>query len=138
MRALIATFLLVSSLTLASCGGHEPIPPKRPNTELIAGVFERHPPDGDTAIRFTTDGAYRVAKNRMQFDVDPPVAEGTYTLDGDKLVLTATKGMCAEPAGERTGAYKIVISKIGIRFSKIQDPCERRAKMDAQTWWRVD
>jgi hypothetical protein len=122
---------------LAACPAPQPVPPKRPNTELIAGEYERHAPDGETAIRFQPDGGYRIAKNHMQFDVEPPIGTGTYTIDKDTLTIEASKGMCAESAATKTGTYKVVLSKIGIRFTKINDSCERRSKFDGQTWWRL-
>ncbi|MBA3465212.1 MAG: hypothetical protein H0T46_35100 [Deltaproteobacteria bacterium] len=126
------------AVLLAACPAAQPIPPKRPNTELITGVYERHKPDGETAIRFDASGSYRVAKNRMQFDIEPPVQTGTYKVAGDQLTLIAGKGQCAESSGTKEGVYKIVLSKIGIRFTKVSDSCERRAAYDGQTWWRVD
>jgi hypothetical protein len=30
-----------------------------------------------------------------------------------------------------------VISKIGIRFTKVDDPCADRSKIDGQTWARM-
>jgi hypothetical protein len=35
------------------------------------------------------------------------------------------------------GVYKIVLSKVGIHFTKVQDACDDRAKIDGQTWFRV-
>ncbi len=130
--------ILVGFLVLCGCPDPQRQPPKRPNTELIAGSYERHKPDGETAIRFDPGGTYRIAKNRMQFDVEPPVGTGTYKVDGDQLTLTADKGQCAETGGTKNGAYKIVLSKIGVRFTKVTDACERRSAYDGQTWWRVD
>jgi hypothetical protein len=130
--------LAVAVLMIAGCPGPQPKPPKPPNTELIAGIYERHKPDGETAIRFDPGGTYRIAKTRMQFDVEPPIGTGTYKLDGDALTLTADKGQCAEAAGTLQGTYKIVLSKIGVRFTKVTDACERRAAYDGQTWWRVN
>ena len=49
--------------------------------------------------------------------------------------MTFLRGMCAD--GPKVGVYKVVISKVGIRFTKVEDSCERRAKMDGQTWWRL-
>lgn len=136
---MVRAVLTLAAVVLGSgCPAKDPIPPKRPNTELIAGSYERHQPDGETAIRFQPDGGYRIAKNRMQFDVEPAVGTGTYTIDKDTLTIEASKGMCAESAGTKTGTYKIVLSKIGIRFTKLSDACERRSKFDGQTWWRVD
>ena len=42
--------------------------------------------------------------------------------------------MC--PAGVE-GVFTVVISKVGIRFTKVDDSCERRAKMDGETWYRL-
>lgn len=135
MRIVLA---LCAAVLATGCPPAQPVPPKRPNTELIAGIYERHQPDGETAIRFDPNGGYRLAKTRLQFDVEPAVGTGTFTIDKDTLTLEASSGMCAESAATRTGTYKVVISKIGIRFSKVSDRCERRSKFDGQTWWRVD
>jgi len=130
--------LLPIVLVLSACPAAPKPPPKRPNTDLIAGIYERHKPDGDTAIRFDPGGSYRIAKNRMQFDVEPPVGTGTYKLDGDQLTMTADKGQCTDAPTTRAGTYKVVLSKIGVRFTKVTDACERRSAYDGQTWWRVD
>ncbi|NVB80107.1 MAG: hypothetical protein HOV81_17065 [Kofleriaceae bacterium] len=111
----------------------EPMPPKRPNNELIVGEFARKPPVGTTAARFTGDGSVTIAHDASELD-SKPLASGTWKLDGDQLTLVYQKGeMC--PAGVE-GTYTVVISKIGIRFTKIDDPCERRAKIDGETWYR--
>ncbi len=123
-------------LLLVACASPARPLAKRPNAELVAGEFERHPPDGETAVRFSPDGAFRIAKNRMQFDVEPPIATGTYALDGDKLTFTHRQGTCTG-AGEAVGVFKVVISKIGIHFTKVTDPCQRRSSLDGQTWWRI-
>lgn len=123
---------------LAACGGtpaHAPI--KKPNDELIVGDYERRGGDGETAIRFASDGTYRVVKNKSSFDQEPPLGTGTWKIGGDQLSLSAQKGMCTEADPEREATYKVVISKIGIRFEKASDDCARRAKMDGQTWWRL-
>jgi hypothetical protein len=66
---------------LAACSsGPAAVPPKRPNTELIIGEYERHPPEGETAIRFRDDGSLRLAKNRAQLDAEPPLATGNWKL----------------------------------------------------------
>jgi hypothetical protein len=123
---------------LAACSsGPAAVPPKRPNTELIIGEYERHPPEGETAIRFRDDGSLRLAKNRAQLDAEPPLATGNWKLEGPKLTLTYDHGACAERPGDHTGVYNVVISKIGIRFTKVEDSCERRAAINGQTWWRV-
>ena len=75
-----------------------------------------------------------VAHEEKELD-GKPLAEGTYKLDGDKLTIVYSKGeMC--PAGVE-GTYSVVISKVGIHFAKVEDACERRAKMDGETWFRV-
>jgi hypothetical protein len=132
------TLLVPLALALGGCPAAQRPPPKPPNTTLIVGIYERHKPDGETAIRFDPGGTYRVAKTRMQFDVEPPVATGTYQLDGDQLTLTADHGQCADSAGAREGVYRVVLSKIGVRFTKVTDGCERRSAYDGQTWWRVN
>ncbi|HEY4057331.1 MAG TPA: hypothetical protein VGM39_12020 [Kofleriaceae bacterium] len=121
---------------LASCEPAVRQPPKRPNTELIAGGYERHPPDKPLAIQFNPDGSYRIAKEKGQLESSSNEGEGTYTVDGDTLTLEATKGMCSE-AGQAKGTYKVVLSKIGVRFTKVDDSCERRSHFDGQTWWRI-
>ena len=121
-------------LALVACGKPEPMPPKRPNTELIVGEFARRPPAGTTAARFSGDGSVTIAHDAKELD-GKPLAVGSYTLDGDKLTLTYTRGeMC--PAGV-TGTYTVVISRVGIRFTKVDDDCERRAKIDGETWYRI-
>ncbi len=112
-------------------------PPKRPNNELIVGDFERHKPDGETAIRFDIDGKFRLAKSKTEIERTPYIGEGTYKLDGDQLTFTSEKGSCTESAGDKTGTYKVIVSKIGIRFVKLDDSCQRRSAMDGQTWWRT-
>jgi hypothetical protein len=110
-----------------------PIPPKAPNTELIVGTFARRPPAGTTAAWFRADGSVTLASKVDEIE-SKPIAEGSWKLDGDQLELTYSKGeMC--DAGV-TGTYKVVISKIGIRFTKVDDACERRSKIDGETWYR--
>jgi hypothetical protein len=123
---------------LAACSPtptHAPI--KKPNDELIVGDYERRGGDGETAIRFASDGTYRVVKNKSSFDQEPPLGAGTWKIGNDQLSLSAQKGMCAEADQEREATYKVVISKVGIRFEKVNDDCGRRSKMDGQTWWRL-
>jgi hypothetical protein len=124
-------------LACACSSKPDPIPPKKPNNELIVGGFERRPPAGEQAIRFEGDGSYRVAKAKGELEKAPYLAAGRYVLEGDKLTLTATQGQCAEADGEKEGTYKIVLSKVGIRWEKIEDACEARGRMDGQTWWRM-
>jgi len=129
---------LVALGQLAACAdGPRAVPPKRPNTELIVGEYERHPPDGQTAVRFRGDGSVRLAKARAQLDAEPPLAAGTWKIEGGRLTLTYDQGLCADRPGDRTGVYTVVISKIGIHFTKVEDSCERRSAIDGQTWWRI-
>lgn len=112
----------------------DPIPPKPPNTELILGTFARRPPTGTTAARFRGDGSVTLASTAEQLDTKP-IASGTFALDGDQLTLTYDKGEMCEPGV--AGRYKVVISKIGIRFTKVEDACERRARIDGEVWYRA-
>ena len=121
-------------LLLLACGKPDPMPPKRPNTELIVGEFARRPPAGTTAARFRGDGSVTIAHEAKELD-GKPLAEGTFKLDGDQLTLTYASGEMCKPGV--AGTYTVVISKVGIRFTKVEDPCERRAKMDGETWYRI-
>jgi hypothetical protein len=115
-----------------------PAPAKRPNPELILGEYERHPPDGETAIRFRADGSVRLAKSKAMLDADPPLAIGKWKLDGGRLTLTYDKGICNDRPDDRAGIYTVVISRIGIHFTRVEDSCERRSAIDGQTWWRIN
>jgi len=112
-------------------------PAKPANTALIVGEYERHPPDGETALRFRADGSVRLAKTKAQLDTEPLLASGGWKLDGDRLTLTYDKGACSDPSSDRDGVYTVVISKVGIHFTKVEDRCARRSSIDGQTWWRL-
>lgn len=125
--------LLVCAL-ISGCGGKTAAPPKPPNTDLIVGKYERHPPNGTTAAWFRADGSVTIAHEKSELD-SKPLAKGSWKLEGDQLSMTYDSGdMC--PAGA-TGTYKIVLSKIGVHFTKVDDSCDRRAKMDGETWYRI-
>jgi hypothetical protein len=129
---------LVLVAQLPACSeGPQAVPPKRPNTDLIVGAYERRPPEGETAIRFRADGSVRLAKTRALLDTEPALATGTWKVDGGKLTVTYDQGICSDKAADKTGVYNVVISKIGIHFTKVEDSCERRAAIDGQTWWRI-
>ncbi|HEV7558005.1 MAG TPA: hypothetical protein VGO00_21205 [Kofleriaceae bacterium] len=129
-------FRAVALVSLAACAsGPDHSTVKRPNNSLIVGDFERKPPEGTNAIRFDANGEVRVAKDRSKLDSEPTEASGAWTIDNDQLTLTYLKGMCSE--GPKVGVYKVVISSVGIRFTKVSDSCERRSRMDGQTWWRI-
>lgn len=138
MRSSSIAAWLVTIGQLAACAP-EPraVPLKPPNTELIVGEYERHPPEGQTAVRFRGDGSVRLAKTRALLDTAPPLATGTWKVDGARLTVTYETGTCSDTAASKTGVYTVVISKIGIHFTKVEDSCERRATMDGQTWWRT-
>lgn len=126
---------VVCVLVVAACGAPaERPPPKRPNNELVLGDFARKPPDGEMAVRFGGDGSFFFAKTKGDLDKSGHLADGTFTVEGDQLTFTATKGMCE---GGGPGSYKVVISKIGIRFTKVDDACADRARLDGQTLWRI-
>lgn len=133
-----ASILTTVVAALAACQPPRPVAPaKAPNTDLIIGEYERHPPDGETAIRFRADGSVRLARTRALLDTDPPLAAGTWKLDGARLTLTYDSGLCNDAPSEKSGVYTVVISRIGIRFTKVEDGCERRSAIDGQTWWRI-
>ena len=136
--AWLVPFALLGLLGLACEGTRGAVPAKAPNTELIIGEYERRPPDGQTAARFRADGSIRIAKSRGELDAEPPLALGTWKLDGPKLTLSYDRGMCTERPGDRIGVYNVVISRIGIRFTKVEDRCERRSAIGGQTWWRIN
>ena len=127
---------LLVAIVMSACGGgsdRHALPPKRPNNELILGEFARRPPEGTTAARFRADGSVVVAHNKNELDTKP-LATGTFQLEKDQLTLTYTGGeMCK---GNGPGVYKVVLSKIGIRFTKVSDDCDQRSKLDGQTWFR--
>ena len=129
----------VVSLVVAACASsaRHAVPAKPANTELIVGEYERHPPDGSTALRFRADGSVRLAKTKAQLDAEPLLASGSWRLDGDRLTLSYDKGACSDKASDRDGVYTVVISKVGIHFTKVEDGCERRSSIDGQTWWRL-
>ena len=138
MRSLSIAMGLVTAVQLTACASQpQAVPLKPPNTELIVGEYERHPPAGQTAVRFRGDGSVRLAKTRALLDTEPPLAIGTWKVDGTRLTLTYEQGACTDQPEERTGVYNVVISKVGIRFAKVEDSCERRSTIDGQTWWRV-
>jgi hypothetical protein len=125
-------------LALGACGpSHPPVPLKKPNDELIVGDFTRRGGDGKAAIRFARDGSYRLVKDKDSFEQASPLGDGTWKMSGDQLTLSAQHGICTEGDGAREATYKVVISKVGVRFEKVTDDCERRATMDGQTWWRL-
>ncbi|MDB4953257.1 MAG: hypothetical protein JWO36_826 [Myxococcales bacterium] len=126
--------LLVVFSVLAACGGEpKPLTAKPPNDQLIVGEYERKPPDGTTAVRFDRDGGVRLAHDKSKLDGET-LASGSWKLEGDQLSLNYVNGMCA---GGGTGLYKVVISRLGIRFTKVEDACEQRAKIDGQIWHRI-
>jgi len=121
-------------LVLVACGSQHQGVKKAPNEELIVGEYERHPPDGTTVINFKPDGSLELAHDRASLGTKN-LATGTFELQGSDMTLTYTGGeMCN---GQGAGHYQVVISRIGIRFTKVDDPCDQRAKMDGQTWFRV-
>jgi hypothetical protein len=129
---------VIAAAGIAACATEkpEPLPPKAPNIELIVGEYLQRKPAGEMAMRFETGGSMRLAKTKVELDRSPHLADGAWKLDGDQLTLTYAKGICSEKPALQTGTYKVVLSKIGIRFTKVQDACDARATLDGQTWWR--
>lgn len=124
-------------LLLAACSSsqRDPQPPKKPNNELVVGDFARRPPDGEMAVRFSADGRFFFAKTKGELEKSGHLADGSFQVENDQLTFVVDKGMCAD--GAKTGTYKVVISKIGIRFTKVDDGCADRARLDGQTLWRL-
>lgn len=140
MRHAIAIGVMVGALgSIGGCGGEggdaehpHAMPPKRPNNELVMGDFARKPPDGTMALRFRGNGGIAVGKDKSK--LDQPMAEGSFEIEKDQMTITFDKGdMCT---AEQKGVYKVVISKLGIRFTKVEDDCEARARWDGSTFWR--
>ncbi|MBV8760467.1 MAG: hypothetical protein JO257_24460 [Deltaproteobacteria bacterium] len=129
--------VLLACSILAACGGKPaPQPPKAPNNELIVGSFERHPPDGTQVLAFRGDGSFELFHDRAAQDKGDAASSGHFTIEADQLTFTNEKGLCADgPA--KTATYKVVVSKLGIHFTKAgDDGCDRRATIDGQTWHR--
>ena len=120
---------------LVACGGPDThaVPPKPPNNEAIIGTFERHPPDGSTAFRFRADGSVTVAHDKGELD-SKAIATGTWQVDKTQLTLSYDSGMCQ---GDPPGVYNVVISKRGLRLTKVTDACDQRSKLDGETLWRI-
>ena len=139
------TRLIVAVLVgLAACGGGSgpsgsgdthAAAVRPPAEDIIFGIFERKPPLGTTAIKLARDGTLILAHDKDHLDDDKPLATGTWKLEKDTLTLAYSIGMCADSA--RSGTYKVSLSKVGIHFTKIEDDCAQRAKIDGETWWRV-
>ena len=54
-----------------------------------------------------------------------------------RLTLTYDKGICNDRPDDRAGVYTVVVSRISIHFTRLEDTCERRTAIDGQTWWRI-
>lgn len=129
------TLLLVGVFVVGCAEPEKPkiMPPKRPNNELIVDQFERHPPQGTMALRFRASGDVEVGKDKA--GLEKPLATGKYELEKDQMTLTFESGELCTP--EQKGVYKVVLSKLGIRFTKVEDECEARARWDGSTFWRI-
>jgi hypothetical protein len=89
-----------------------------------------------TALRFSTDGKCMVAHNYTAFD--KPAARCTWSLEGDRLTMTNSDGLCSDRPEDRSGTYAIAIKDAAIKFHVLKDHCPRRLTIDGQTWSRVD
>src|SRR5437773_9225766 len=105
MRTLV--LVVVVAAALAACSSPpDPVPRKRPNTELIVGEFERRKPDGETAVIFAGDGSLKLAKNKAELEHTPHLADGSWKLDGDQLTLSYDQGQCQD-GDAKVGVYKV-------------------------------
>jgi hypothetical protein len=127
---------------VVACGGADTqhphaVPPKPSNDILIVGAYGHQGGAGTSgtqpALSFDKDGNVKLVKDKTKLDGDT-LASGTYTLEKDQLRLLYTEGACAQ---DGPGVYTITVSKIGIRFVKVDDACESRARMDGEIWRRL-
>jgi hypothetical protein len=89
-----------------------------------------------TTLRFTADGKCLVAHSYTL--LDKPAARCTWSLEGDRLTMTNSEGLCSDKPEERSGTYAITIKEPAIHFRVLKDRCPRRLTIDGQTWSRVD
>ena len=81
-----------------------------------AGDYEA----GGATLSFA-GGAYRVLQG------DKAMVEGTYTIDGAKLVLTDVSGPYACPAASKTGTYTWRFDGKALVLTKVDDACDDRS-----------
>ena len=127
---------------VVGCGGGDSehphaVPPKPPNDILIVGAYARQASAGTSAVQpalsFDKEGNVKLVKDKTKLDGDT-LATGTFTLEKDQLRLLYTEGQCVQ---DGPGVYTITVSKLGIRFVKVDDACETRAHMDGEIWRRL-
>ena len=86
-------------------------------------------------LRYGTKYEDKDVKTAFQYRVENSFRESVHMCTGVGECRKLQGGtMC--PAGS-TGTYKVVISKVGIHFTKVNDDCADRSKIDGQTWFRV-
>ena len=85
--------------------------------EFPAGTYK----NAEFIVTFSDRGKIVVQKE------DQLLVEGTYTVSGDRIVLTDEKGplACKDP-GTETGEYQWRIDAKGLNFIKLRDLCEGR------------
>ena len=125
-------------VTLAACGGgddhaHYAVAPKPPNDALIVGsTSATHPPARPRSASIATARSSSPTTRPSSPPTRPSrPARGRST--SDQLTLTYTEGECAQ---DGPGVYKVVLSKIGVHFTKVDDACESRSHMDNEVWRR--
>ena len=128
--------LSLACVVLAACGGKPaPQPPKRAEHRAdrrhatSATRPTARPPRGSAPTARST-----IAHEKSELD-SKPLAKGSWKLDGDQLTLTYDSRR--DVPRRRAGHVQGRASKVGIHFTKVEDSCDRRAKMDGQTWFRV-
>ncbi len=111
-------FLVVVSIPLAA------------STLAAAGFAPGDYDGGGATLHFAADGTYRVAQGAEA------MVEGTYRVDGEKIVLTDVSGAFAcKPAEKATGTYAWHLDGDALKLSKIDDACDDRSTdLTAAAW----
>lgn len=84
---------------------------------------------GAVTLSLGSGGKYRVLQGAGA------MIEGTYTTEGDKLVLTDVSGPYACPADKKTGTYAWHVEGNALTLTKVDDACDdRSADLTGHPW----
>jgi hypothetical protein len=138
-RVLAVLVLVLTWITLALAGPSlrtsrafvEPTPPGfappeptryEPDSTFPVGSYQAA--GGDLVLTFSSDGKFSVKRSD-----GAAIAAGTYTIDGDQMVLSESlDGGDGNRICEETGKYKWKFDGQALFFSKVEDECEGRAR----------
>ncbi len=98
--------------------------------EFPAGTYK----NAEFIVTFSDEGKIIVKKE------DRLMVEGTYTLSGDRIVLTDEKGplACKDP-GTETGEYQWEFDAQGLIFIRLRDLCKGRVtSLESQPLVRLE